>query len=232
MIDMHNHILPNVDDGSRSLEESIKLLEALHKASFHTVFMTPHVSSKRHVNLDKSFLEKQYQTLLTKVNERKLDVKLYLGSEFDAHHKTHHELQHGYTLAGTNVVLLDLSFAKDYYEEVLYNLNVLGYKVLIAHVERYDFFDINILRTLNKKHLYFQMNLSSLYKNAPKHQTKKAKKLLKAGLIDSIGTDSHRYYEKFYEDLQYGLNQCRKLVGNEMFEYISKGFVSEVILSG
>ena len=232
MIDVHSHILPNVDDGSRSLEESMKMLEALNKASFNTVFVTPHVTSKRPVTLDNGRLEKKFQTLLASIKNKGLNLKLYKGSEFDAHRSTHHELKHGFTLAGSKVVLVDLSFAKDSYEEVLYNLIVLGYKVMIAHVERYDFLNIQVLKAIKSNAIYLQMNLNSLYKNAPKKQNKRAKKLLKAGLIDSIGTDAHRYYPDFFEDLQYGLNECRKLVDDDKFKHITGGFVKEVILDG
>ena len=233
MIDLHTHCLPGVDDGARSVEESLKLLEALKKASFHTVFLTPHVSSKRMLLGQKETIETAFHALKQAVKDAKLDLELYLGSEFDAHSKTHRELEEGFTLHQSPYVLLDLTYAEHSYEEVLYTLSVLGYKVILAHVERYGFLSLKELAALKQvKGIYCQLNVLSLLKKAPSKHHKRAKQCLKAGLIDVIGTDTHRFYPQYETDLIEALSLCRKKTDAKTFERLTEGFVREAILNG
>lgn len=230
MIDLHSHLLPGIDDGARTLEESLKLLEALKKASFHTVFLTPHVSSKRLGLGKKEQINQAFETLKAAANEKGLNLTLHLGSEFDAHSKTHHELAEGFTLAQSNVLLLDLSYAEESYEEVLYTLKVSGYRVILAHVERYAFLSTKDIIDLRQSGIHCQMNLMSVLPQAPSKHRKRAKQYLKQGLIDVLGTDTHRYYDSYGEDLIETLNIVRKKTDAQTFKRMSEDFVREVIL--
>ncbi|MCR4898580.1 MAG: hypothetical protein K5892_05070 [Acholeplasmatales bacterium] len=75
MIDMHTHILPNVDDGSDSLDVSIKLIEEEIKNGVDTIVLTPHQNK---MNLNKELLTNKYNEFMSKIN---YDINIYLGSE-------------------------------------------------------------------------------------------------------------------------------------------------------
>ncbi len=231
MIDMHNHILPNVDDGSRSLEESIKLLEALHKASFHTFILTPHYGSKRKITPTKALIIKQFDLLKAEVQKRALPVKLFLGSEFDAHSKLHQELNHGFTLAGSNTLLVDFSFKEDDMEEIIYNLTTLGYNVIVAHAERYERVSLERLRALRSSKVLLQVNIISLIKGGPKRRYNKAKKLLKENLVDVLGTDIHRYHKDLADTLSKTMKKIQSWVTPETFKNMTHKTIQTKVLS-
>jgi tyrosine-protein phosphatase YwqE len=91
----------------------------------------------------------------------------------------------------SSFVLIDFGMRKVDIEEILYELKIKGYKVIIAHPERYFYTSYEDLVRLKKQGAYFQVSAPHLIKEGSKEAQKKALRLLKEDLIDFIGSDSH-----------------------------------------
>lgn len=187
MIDFHTHILPNMDDGSISPIQSNNLLSILEKQNVKLVCLTSHFYADNESidsfiqRRDDAFNKMNYQGNL--ILKKGAEVHYYRGisasEDIDA-----------LCLEGTNLLLIELPFEYAINENVineLFSLKNRGYRVVLAHFERYGF----SLKELNR----FKQNGLLLQANAEfiigSFFDSKGIKLLKNGLIDFIGSDCH-----------------------------------------
>ena len=191
MIDWHSHILPQMDDGSRSPDESIAMIEALKRQGVDTVIATPHFYANEETV--ESFLirrEKSYDLLRSKTQNdirilRGAEVRYYPGiSRMDGLEKL--------SIENTKLLLLEMPFAKwtDYtISELLDISNTRRIKVILAHIERYIAFqDRHLIEKLIENGILMQVNASFFIRLLTKQ---KAIKLLGMGCIHFIGSDCH-----------------------------------------
>ena len=137
MIDIHTHILPLVDDGATSFEMAIQMIKQEVNDGVKTIFLTPHYVKNTEFDIDLEIINKTFEELKEKVKELELDVELILGREVYFRDNLDYDL---YTLNNSKYILVEFPM-KSYFdiEEAIYNLNVSGYKPIIAHIERYDY---------------------------------------------------------------------------------------------
>lgn len=181
MIDIHTHLLPNVDDGSLA-EDELSLAERIYTLSgFLKVYLTPHLNHPKFPQITKEKLVKAYEESTIK------DSLLFeLGSELYLGGKTITEFL---PLGSSPFVLLELplSTLPLYLMEAIFEIELRGYNVIIAHVERYEYFLENSLaRRLKDRGAFFQVNISSIESG-----NENALYYFKMGMIDFIGTDAH-----------------------------------------
>ena len=192
MIDWHSHVLPQMDDGSRSLEESAELLTMLSAQGVNTVIATPHFYPN-----DESvskFLERRalaYEKLASILNDSM--PKVILGAEVSYYSGiSHNEELSKLCIEGTRLLLLEMPFAKwtDHTIREIIEIASRGdVTVVLAHIERY--FDIQsekIFASLQEYGVIMQVNSSFFNRNTTK---RKALKLLANGKIQLIGSDTH-----------------------------------------
>lgn len=185
MIDIHTHILPKVDDGSKSNEISRKLLELELKEGVNTVYLTPH-QNKNQLNKDeiiKSFLD-------FKESVKDIPIDLKLGSEVYYYQGFKEDLLNGkiITMDDSDYVLLEFSTSIDEnIVDVLYDLSLTKYKIIIAHIERYEYLSLEDYDEIHK-YAKIQVNSRSILDKVFK---KNIKYLLKNDLIDFIASDCH-----------------------------------------
>jgi len=195
MTDYHTHILPMMDDGSSSVEESVRMLEMLKEQGADTVYLTPHFYINQ--NLFDEFLLRRSASfeLLKKVQTEALP-KLKLGAEvyyFEGMTTTENkERLKALKLEDTNYLRLEMPFTK-WTERMISNVLELqlepGFTILMAHIERYfGFVDMKTLFYLKSLGVEFQMNAEYI-SSGLFHL--RAKKLLNSGLISAIGSDAH-----------------------------------------
>ncbi len=191
MIDIHTHILPNVDDGSSSLEMSIAMIEQELKQGVTDIIFTPHTRFHREFN-QKEKLANAYYDFKIELERRNIAGNFYLGSEiyFDKHTVDHFKNGELLTLNHSKYVLVEFEFESkyDYISEALYSISLLGYLPILAHVERYQLSFDEIMK-LKKEGNLLQWNVSFIAKGLFKKQY--VKKLLKHHLIDYIASDCH-----------------------------------------
>ena len=191
MIDLHAHILFGVDDGAPNINESLKMLESAAKAGIHTVCLTPHVSPYRRNLSTPEEIQKTYEILQEKIIEQQIDITLFLGAEIDEHESILKTLEDGHTLNNSKYVLIDFSRRDIDISEMVYELRIHGYKVIIAHPERTKFFNVELLRQLKREGALLQVSSPNLTGNIYRKVCKRARLLLKEDLIDVIASDAH-----------------------------------------
>ena len=192
MIDIHTHILPKMDDGSDSVETSTKMLKELKDQGVKLVYLTSHFYP-RNEEID-DFLKRRNEAyhLLNNLN---LDIELKLGAEVHYYRGISASENIGkLCLEDTNLLLLELPFSypiNDFVLKDLINLNY-RYRVILAHIERYDLND-KIIRYLKDNDILLQSNCEYLI---DKKTCKKALKYYKHNLIDFMGSDCHNLEDR------------------------------------
>jgi len=195
-IDIHSHILPAIDDGSKSFEESFDLLKRMHGFGIYKIVLTPHVMDGLWENSTKDLKQRfdELNDYLAKNNFN--SVELHLAAEYmlDANFSKLLKTEKLLTLKD-NYILVEMSYlsAPINLYETLFEIQVAGYKPILAHPERYSFYHNNYkeYKKLKDVGCLFQLNLLSLSNYYGKDVTKIAKKLLKDNLIDFAGSDTH-----------------------------------------
>lgn len=203
MTDVHSHILFGIDDGSRTISESIELLKKLKSVGFNNVILTPHFILDSTYNSNYETNIKIYNELKERLLNENIDINIYLGNEIfiDKNVSTLLEKNIITSLNGTKYVLVEFPMHNKLLniEDILYEIRSKGYEVVIAHPERYDAFkeDYSIVDTLREDGFLFQSNYSSILGYYGKDSIKLLKYMLKRHYIDFLGTDIHRI-EKTY----------------------------------
>ncbi len=196
MIDYHSHFLPGIDDGSKSINESLYMLSAWINQGVDNIVATPHFYADR--NTPEKFLEdrkRSYNSLKKAISgySPELQAKfpgVMLGAEvhyFDG--ISHYEGLRDLCFEGTNLMLLEMPF-RDWSERLLDEVANLHYTTgimpIAAHIERYS--DQRLFNDFMDLDIFFQSNAHFIY---DKKSTRKACKLLKSGTITFIGSDAH-----------------------------------------
>lgn len=206
MIDIHSHLLFSVDDGSKKLEESIGILRNLEKVGYTDIILTPHyIEDSKYSNNKKSNLA-ILQTLKKALKEEKISINLYLGNEIFINENIPLLLKKEEicSLNDSNYLLIELPMSGEYknYEDIFLELINLGYKIILAHPERYFSFqkDFNKIYELLNMGVLFQSNIDSIIGGYGKNAKKMIKRLLKEHIISYLATDIHHEksdYNKF-----------------------------------
>lgn len=190
-IDWHSHILPGVDDGVRSMEESLQILSRYEELGIKEVWLTPHIMEdipnttdelrKKFKELTLSYrgniaLQLASENMLDNLFEKRLaaDDLLPLGKEGR------------YLLVETSYFNPPVDL-----KNVLLRIKAKGYFPMLAHPERYRYMDDNNYRELKTLDVKFQLNLSSLSGAYGTTARKKAQMMLKKGYYDMCGSDIH-----------------------------------------
>lgn len=199
MRDIHSHILPGVDDGSRSLETSLRMLDAARRAGVTSLVCTPHcrdpyfdydamwAAFKRLEAAAEGFpLQMGFEVNISKLLELGLDWADKL--HFDGSHELLLELNVGASRSRF-----------DDYERVIFELQGRGFHVIIAHPERYHAIqkDIALARELVEMGCELQASADFIAGGRLGAEKKPARRMLEAGLYSYIASDAHtpRHYE-------------------------------------
>lgn len=194
--DMHNHILPALDDGSQNLENSVRYIKELQQLGYKKIICTPHVISDVHPNTPKTIGD-AYALLKEQLKEQNLEIELGYGAEYMVNHEFDDILREGKILAfgAEKYVLIEMSYLAESLniKEAIFELMVQGYKPILAHPERYNYYHY-----ANDKIMEFvevgcllQLNLLSLTGYYGKQAKDTALWLMKQKVISFAGTDLH-----------------------------------------
>lgn len=195
-IDIHNHILAEVDDGSTSLGMSLEMLDIAYKEGIRAIIATPHYHpGKSMIEYDK--LLKKFDELKQAAKNIHTDMKLYLGREIYYTSDVVEAIEKGtkLTMEGDKYILVEYSPRTDYnyIRMSINNLIQEGLIPIVAHVERYECMiqDIDRVEELREMGAAIQVNASSILGHVGRESKKYTKKLLKNGLVDVVATDAH-----------------------------------------
>lgn len=225
MIDFHSHIIPNVDDGSRSVEETFELLKEAKETGFSGVISTSH------------YMEGYYETDVAERNvwikaisenlyKKNIDLKLYLGNEVYITKNIMNLLEQGKatSINNSNYVLFEFplnSKPMDMYD-IIYDM--LEYKLIpvLAHPERYTFVqkEPNLIYDLIQKGVLMQSNFGSILGIYGEKAEIIVKKLLENNMVHFLGSDVHRA-NSIYPQIHDALRRIEEIVGEEQLNEIT-----------
>lgn len=196
MIDIHTHLIPFVDDGAKTIEEAEVNIKRLISQGVTMAFCTPHYQLKSNFIHDVNMIKDAFYTLQKLVDDLKLEIRLFLGSELYYHRKLLDDIKNGLalTMGDTKTVLLEFSMTEetDEINEVLYNFRIAGFQVIVAHPERYEYMkSMRDYQELKQEGAKLQVNASSLVGHHGRHAKKWAWLLLDSGMADYIASDTH-----------------------------------------
>lgn len=198
IVDIHMHILPRIDDGAITMEESITLLQQSVAQGVGTIIVTPHSWAIDSRGID--LVHARFSELKQTASEKQIPIDLHLGCEMLVYPDTVNEciqkLKDGSypTMAGSNYVLTEFEpyFSQHDMEFCIEKISSAGYLPIIAHAERHEHSTVSGVKALKALGAKIQINAYSIV-NEPKAHTKEtADALLSEELVDFIGSDAHR----------------------------------------
>lgn len=226
MIDIHSHILPGLDHGSESLEDTLGIVHQLRAAGFETILATPHVLEGTNFLHPEEILtatERVRQALA----EAGIAVEILPGAENYIFPDMAKWVRAGklLTLGNTGkyiLVELPMSEIPHYTEHVLFELQVEGLIPILAHPERYGelFREPERLIDWANKGILFQLDLRSLGGRYGPQPKQLAERMLSSDLIHFVGSDAHRVSSSESVDRE-ALQYIRQTLGEERFRDVT-----------
>jgi len=193
--DIHCHVIPGVDDGSPDVDTSCELIAGIHELGIQRIIATPHVTQATFENTPQT-LEKPLADLRGAMSQRGIDLPLSNSAEYRIDGLLDSNIENGTLMPFPgNYLLIENSFIQEPWniEQVVFDLQVKGFKPILAHPERYLYYHNKTERykALKNLDLAFQINLLSLAGFHGKAEKRMAIELAEAGMVDFIGTDMH-----------------------------------------
>lgn len=193
IVDVHSHFLPESDDGFSSPLDSLNDIRRFYEEGVTDIILTPHHRKK--FNLPPEELKRRFEIYKKKVSEI-IPVRLYLGQEVYAQEDIREDLKAGklLTINDTDYILIEFSFKTEAeISDVVYELIALGYKPIVAHLERCSYADVSVAEDIRSVGGLIQINADSLVDKGSRTYRKKARAFLKHGLVDFVASDHHHH---------------------------------------
>jgi len=226
MIDFHTHILPNIDDGARSIEETFNLIKEAKEVGFEAIISTSH------------YIENYYETntperevwvnaIYENLQSKDIDIKLYLGNEIYMSENIIKLLEQrkASTINDTSYVLFEMPLNAEPLNmyDIVYEM--LQYKLVpvLAHPERYSYIqkEPELVYDLIRKGVLMQANYGSIMGYYGEKAEIIVKKLFEGNMIHFLGTDVHRQ-KTIYPIVPEALEKISEIIGEEKIEELTK----------
>ncbi|WP_461809612.1 CpsB/CapC family capsule biosynthesis tyrosine phosphatase [Faecalimonas sp.] len=235
LTDIHNHILPMVDDGAKTVKEALKMLRIEVEDGVENIILTPHYR-KGMFETTTEEIEWKFQKFREIVKNRGIEVELYLGRECYADTGLMERvLSHpSFRMNESKYILIEFSYHDEFQKirNCVYKMVSEGYHPVLAHIERYASLHkhIGYIEELIQLGAYIQVNASTILGKTGWSQKCFCRKLLQEHFIHFIASDAH--------DLQKrppNLRECKGYVEKKVgIEYAKEIFVHnpQLILEG
>lgn len=223
-IDIHSHLLPGIDDGAKTFEDSLRLIQALNSFGISQFITTPHIIQHVWDNTHEQILDKKNETVL-ELEKHHFTAPLRTAAEYlmDDAFVQRFKSEKLLTLKD-NYVLVEMSYinAPMQLYSILFDLQVAGYIPVLAHPERYLFYHSNFDNYLNLKKAgcLFQLNLLSVVGYYGSTIAKIAEQLLQKGMYTYVGTDVHhnKHINAFNEKVKLkDTTALKEVIANNQF---------------
>ena len=222
--DMHSHLIPLIDDGSQSEKESIQIISELKNLGFSKIITTPHTMSDYYKNTPEIIKNGENQ-VLEELKRANLEIEFDSASEYYVDYDFRQQIVKNSLLTfGSKYLLIEFPFVdepKDI-DDIIFQLQLSGYNVVLAHPERYLYYNNKDLKKFSEKGVLLQLNLLSITGYYSDQVRKNAENLIKDDLISFVGTDCHnmnqaiKLRECFTNPLWHQLSQSEKLLNNTL----------------
>ena len=203
--DMHSHLIPGIDDGAPDLNSSIILIKELVSLGFKKIITTPHVMSDIYRNSSEN-ISYGLQELKKEIQKQEIQVEIEAAAEYYVDFEFEQKIKNrNFLTFGDNYVLIELSFsqAPNNLFEIIFKLQLEGYKVVLAHPERYGFYNNKNYEELINRGVLFQINLLSLIGYYSTQIQSKAEELISNNQVSFVGSDCHNMkHTQLYNECQ------------------------------
>ncbi|MHA7130396.1 tyrosine-protein phosphatase [Algoriphagus namhaensis] len=195
-VDMHSHLIPGIDDGSKSTEESLELISRLAGYGLRKIITTPHIMSEYFKNTPE-IIKMGLEDLKKSVKKAGIEIEIEAAAEYYLDEIFLEKVKAGEEILtfGDNYILVETGFINrpQMLVETLFQLEMSGYTPIFAHPERYQYLlaDKQLLQELIDRNLLFQVNLLSLTGFYSKPVKDFAEMLIERGVVRFFGTDCH-----------------------------------------
>lgn len=196
MIDMHSHIIPGIDDGSKNINMTLDMLREAVENGTKKIVATPHYCrgfAEVHYDEVKKYVEK----LNLLVSKENIDIEVICGQEVYYSNRIIDDYNEGIigTINDSRYMLIETSMGEfdDDMIDVLYELQIIGVNIILAHPERYKpiIDDPSIINTFIKEGYLFQLNVGSITGDFGNDVKRTAEILLENNIYSFIGSDAH-----------------------------------------
>lgn len=194
-IDIHSHLLPGIDDGAKTFEDTLILMRALQDFGISQIITSPHIIQHVWNNTFENITEKE-STIKLELQKNGLNFPFRAAAEYmmDDQFVKLFQSQKLLTLKD-NYVLVEMSYINPPIQlySILFDLQVAGYIPVLAHPERYLFYHNHFdeYSKLKNSGCLFQLNLLSVVGYYGEGIAKIAEKLLQKGMYNFVGSDVH-----------------------------------------
>ena len=222
--DIHSHFIPGIDDGSPDMETTISLIKEMQGLGFKKVITTPHVMSDFYKNTSDIIL-KGLTDIRSELKVQNINMEIEAAAEYYIDYDFEQKIgKEKFLTFGDNYILVELSFmeAPKNLFDIIFKLQLEGYKVVLAHPERYAFFTMDDYEELVNRGVLLQINWLSIIGYYSPQIEQKTKDLIAADMVSFIGSDCHNMnHAELYKKCQtkkawYDLNNSSKLLNNTL----------------
>ena len=208
-VDMHSHLIPGIDDGAKTIEESIALIKILHGLGYSRLITTPHIMTDYYKNTPE-IINAGLEQVREAIKTENIPIEIFAAAEYYLDDGFLQKLEEEKLMTfGDNYLLVEISYINppENIKEIFFRTKVLGYKPILAHPERYPFWYNNFdeYSNIRDSGVLLQLNLNSLTGYYGPDAKKAAEKMIDLGMIDMVGSDMH--HTKHANSLRSCLNQ-------------------------
>lgn len=220
--DIHSHLLPDLDDGVEDMEESLAVIKEMEDIGYQKIITTPHLSAEYYPNTPDG-IKQQLAKLQAFLRNNDVNIQVDAAAEYllDEHFQSRLESGEELLTFGKNFILVETSFMNEpmYLKDVIFKLNAKGIRPILAHPERYVYFQQNLskVKDLSDMSLYYQVNIGSLIGYYGKAAQKLGEWLVDHKMIRFLGTDCH------------GLGQIQELKSVMSNKYFKKALKLDLL---
>ncbi|HON17932.1 MAG TPA: capsular biosynthesis protein [Salinivirgaceae bacterium] len=195
-VDIHSHIIPAIDDGSPTMEESLEILQWFQENGYRKVITTPHIQSDFFRNTPDNILS-QLVHLRNAATDAGLTIEIEAAAEYYIDFDFHQNIINKQKMLtfGKNYLLVEMSTISppEKFYQIIFELQLEKYNPVLAHPERYPYFTTGMqeYEKIIDRGVLLQLNIGSLLGFYGPDAQKTAQKLIDAQMISFIGSDIH-----------------------------------------
>lgn len=194
-VDVHSHLIPGIDDGAQTIEDSIELLQSFIQLGYKKVITTPHVMSDFYKNTPEIILS-GLEKVRAAIKEHGLNIEIDAAAEYNLDADFEPLVQQKNLLTfGENYVLFELPFFQEppMLNDIIWKLKSQGYQPVLAHAERYTFWhkSFDKIEEIRDRGVAIQLNINSLTGHYGPEVKKVGEWMVDQQLVDLVGSDCH-----------------------------------------
>lgn len=197
LTDIHSHLLPGLDDGVKSFEESLSVIREFQQLGYTQLITTPHIMNDAYRNTP-AIIENKLNELNQYLVAQGVEIKILAAAEYYLDEAFLHLIEQNkipLTIGASPYLLFETNYLNEPYQltDFIFKVTTRGYKPILAHPERYEYLLNNFdkVEDLRNRGVLFQINLLSLINFYSRPTRKMAEKLIDKGWVEFLGSDCH-----------------------------------------